>query len=218
LSKKAAPKKGSTGKSFPVIPAVLVVVVLLAVAAVVMTRGGGDEGADSGLQEVQPVSVSGASLPMHRPNTPDPSVGERAPEIEGSSFDGSAVTIGAGGRPELVIFLAHWCPHCQREVPRIAGWIEENGLPQGVQMYAVATGTSRDRPNYPPSAWLEREGLDIPTLADDADGQAGRAYGLSSFPYFVLLDGAGAVVERRSGEITIDELEQMLEPVATPGS
>ena len=41
-------------------------------------------------------------------------------------------------------------------------------------------------------------------VLDDADSGASAKYGLSGFPYFVMLDGEGKVVARGSGEIPMD--------------
>ena len=53
------------------------------------------------------------------------------------------------------MFLAHWCPHCQAEVPRIVT-LAKAGAFDGLDVASVATGTSSQYPNYPPSAWLAR--------------------------------------------------------------
>src|SRR5436190_1911020 len=80
------------------------------------------------------------------------------PELRGTAFDGQPVRIIRDGKPKVVVFLAHWCPHCQREVPRLAAWLRGGRGPLGVDVYAVASATKREAPNYPPSAWLKREG------------------------------------------------------------
>ena len=115
------------------------------------------------------------------------------------------------GRPKLVLFVAHWCPHCQREVPALASWLRSNGKPPGVYLYAVATGTTSDRPNYPPSAWLQREGWTVTTIADDGNETAADAFGLSAYPFFVAVDGSGKVVARASGELSISSLQTLLD-------
>ena len=47
----------------------------------------------------------------------DPAVGMTAPTITASYFDNSETTIDfADGQPRVVMFMAHWCPHCQAEV------------------------------------------------------------------------------------------------------
>ena len=106
------------------------------------------------------------------------------------SFDGSKVTIGPTGKPQVVMFLAHWCPHCQAEVPRIVE-LAKDGAFEGIDVAAVATGTNADAPNYPPSAWLEREQWPFPVMVDSPEFTAAQAYGLPSYPYFVFADARG---------------------------
>ena len=125
--------------------------------------------------------------------------------MTGQSFDGSPVEIRNDGRAKLIVFVAHWCPHCQREVPILADWLKSNSLPAGVDLYTVSTGVTSKRPNYPPSAWLKKEGWTAKTLADSKDQDAADAFGLSAFPYFVAVDGSGKVVARTSGEIGTDQ-------------
>jgi protein-disulfide isomerase len=48
-------------------------------------------------------------------------------------------------------------------------------------------------------------------LADDANNTAGNAFGVSGYPFFVLMDETGKVVQRISGEVSIDELNQIIE-------
>ena len=159
--------------------------------------------------ETRPVEVSGAPLPQLGPE-PDPGVGRPMPELRGTAFDGQPVRIIRDGKPKVVVFLAHWCPHCQREVPRLAAWLRGGRGPLGVDVYAVASATKREAPNYPPSAWLKREGWPAPVLVDDEKGAAAMAVGLSGYPFFVLVDRAGTVVHRHSGETSIPELERLI--------
>jgi thiol-disulfide isomerase/thioredoxin len=64
----------------------------------------------------------------------------------------------------VVVFVAHWCPHCQAEVPRIVALAKAGKV--SVPIVGVATGTDASAPNYPPSAWLQREGWPYPVLVD----------------------------------------------------
>ena len=166
-----------------VIGAVLVVV-LAAVIAVVVAGGGGD----------------------------DDAVGGPAPEATGEDFDGDAVTVG-GEAAQVIAFVAHWCPHCQAEVPRIVEWIADGELPEDVPIRLVATGTDERQPNYPPSAWLEEEGWEGPVLVDSAESLVGEAFGVSAYPFFVAVDADGEVVARTSGELTLPQLKSLLATV-----
>ena len=109
------------------------------------------------------------------------------------------------------MFVAHWCPHCRREVPAVTEWVKAGHQPDDVKLYAVSTATSPDRPNYPPSSWLEDEGWPGPVLADDESGSAASAYALPGFPYFVAIDADGNVAARMSGELTSGQLAALFD-------
>jgi len=128
----------------------------------------------------------------------------------GVDLDAHRLRIGDDGKPKAIIFLAHWCPHCQREVPLIQAWLDRGGGPEDVDLYSVATAIDPARPNYPPGAWLEREGWSVPVLVDDAHDTAATAYGLTGYPFFVFVDARGDVVARAAGELTLPELEAYL--------
>jgi thiol-disulfide isomerase/thioredoxin len=180
------------------------------VAIVVSSVAGGGDSTPAGVEQTRAVTITGASLPALPDSGADPAVGTAAPELRGQAFDGSPVAIVNDGRPKLVAFVAHWCPHCQREVPVITKWIQQNGMPQGVDLYAVATSTSADAPNYPPSKWLDREHWPIRTMADDAKYTAASAFGLTGFPYFVAINSSGKVVARTTGELPTAQLDQLI--------
>ena len=203
-------------RKFPIVPAVIAAIVVLALAALLISTVGGDDGeTGEGVEETRPVALEGSGLPVFdTAASPDPAVGRAAPRLEGLSFDGTPVAITPDGRPKLVVFLAHWCPHCQAEVPVIRQWLEDGGQPEGVDLYAVSTGVSRDRPNFPPSEWLADEGWTIPTLADDDESSGAAAYGLSSYPYFVAIGADGDVVARGSGELSPADLDQLVAAIS----
>jgi thiol-disulfide isomerase/thioredoxin len=197
-----------------------VVVLIAGVVAVVASRGDDDEtvgSTDSGstgstalaLQQTRPVMVAGSPLPRLAAN-PDAATGTVIPTVEGKGFDGTPVTIGADGRPKILVFVAHWCPHCQREVPRLSEYLQDRPLPADVDMVTVATGTTPDRPNYPPSEWLENEQWPGPVLADSEDQKAAAAFGISAYPFFVAADKDGKVVARTSGELTTDQFAELI--------
>jgi thiol-disulfide isomerase/thioredoxin len=190
----------------------IVVGAVLAIAAVVgimaaLDNGGSDEGSGSGIEQTRPVNIDGTALPAmpEDPTAADPGIGLAIPTVEGASFDGTPVRIGAG-EPTLSVYLAHWCPHCQREVPVLVQWQASGDVPAGLDVIGIATSTTPDRPNYPPSTWLEGEQWPWPTLADSGQSEAAQAAGLTGFPYMVLSDADGKVVWRHSGEISAEEL------------
>lgn len=150
--------------------------------------------------ETQPVQISGVPLPQFDDGAADPAVGVLAPTVKGFSFDGSPVHY-APGTPTLLIFLAHWCPHCQRNVAVFTEWADSGQVPDGIDVISVASSTDPAQPNYPPSSWLAGAHWPFPVIADSDTFAAAAAFGLSQFSFFVLLDASGDVVMRAAGEI-----------------
>ena len=224
---RTAPRKGKgrrpesrkqPQKKSPVLWIALGLFAVLAVVAIVASMGGddgdsgsmaGDEGA-SAIEETRDVEVTGAALAEYGDGN-DPAIGAPSPVVEGQTFDGASITIGNKGEAQLVFFVAHWCPHCQKEVPVITDWIGKNGRPEGVALKAVSTGLNENAPNYPPSKWLDREAWPVKTLADDEASAAAKAFGLSAYPFFVAIDADGEVVARTSGELTVPQIEALVE-------
>jgi thiol-disulfide isomerase/thioredoxin len=212
-----------------VFPAVIVAIVVIGVVAVALTAMGGNDSGSSGpknaVQVSAEVSVDGSTLPdFDASAAKDPAVGLPAPEIGSVNFRGKNVQAGgATGSPYAVVFLAHWCPHCQAEMPRLVS-AAENGQIAGVDVIGVATGTSDTNPNYPPSEWFAREDWPFAVMVDDASSTAASAYGLTGYPYMVFVDAEGNVVGRTSGEIAEDDLQAIFEalaagdPIPIPGA
>ena len=220
-----------------VLAVVLVVAGVIALVAVLVTRGDGDDG-DSASSVPAPgatapgsvgstpaggtidplrasVTVDGAALPpLEDPNN-DSAVGMKAPALHGTDYAGQPTDIVPGtGGPMMIVFLAHWCPHCNAEVPVLLEWREGGAIPPDLQIFGVSTAVDPNRPNYPPGQWLQDKGWEWPVLADSVDFTAGTAYGVTGFPGFTLLDADGNVAARGSGEISIDELQALVNQVA----
>lgn len=206
----ASPEANSTrNRAIVVAGLVLASIVGALIFAVVSTTK--DEAAvdtSAVVAEVQEVTISGEPLPKAPEGSePDTAIGEKAPTIAGLDFAGNPVSVGNAGRPELLVFVAHWCPHCQREIPVLVDWLTGDKPPAGVNVVAVSTGTSDAAPNYPPSAWLKAEKWPNKVLVDDANSSASESYGLSGFPFIVLLNTDGTVAARFSGETPVGDLE-----------
>jgi cytochrome c biogenesis protein CcmG/thiol:disulfide interchange protein DsbE len=164
--------------------------------------------------EITEATPTGDALPPLAQGGNDPAVGSTAPELTGETLDGEPMTIEPGdGTPKAIAFLAHWCPHCQREVPTVTQWVEDGQMPEGVELVGVTTGIDRNRPNFPPQDWLEREEWPADTMVDGTNAAA-RAYGLTNYPYWVLVDGDGEVVLRWSGETTPQQLTERIGQLA----
>lgn len=160
----------------------------------------------------QPVQVAGATLPpFPEGSAADPAVGMPFPKITSIDFTGQPAVIDpTDGHPKLVIALNHACPHCQAEVPTLVTWLQENPLPANVELIAIATAINPNGPNYPPSAWLQREHWPGQALVDDAQNTAYGAIGLNIFPSWVLVASDGTVIERLQGEVLPDAFADLV--------
>ena len=144
----------------------------------------------------------------------DPAVGLTAPTLRGTDYSGADVTIAPGtGGPMMIVFLAHWCPHCNDEIPVLLEWRDSGDMPAELQVFGVSTAVSDERPNYPPGEWLRDKGWEWPVLADDAQLTAANTYGVTGFPFFVIVDADGNVAARGSGEIPIEDLDALVDEV-----
>lgn len=166
--------------------------------------------AESGtVQDYGDVSVSGAALPRYEPEVSDAAVGMPAPAITGET-----VSVSPGGTPKVVLFVAHWCPACQQEVPALTSWVQANGMPMGIEVVTVATSTNPAQGNFPPSIWLEREEFPFPVIYDDEDDTASIMYGLSAFPFWVVIDSEGNVVQRFTGVLPDEAVSKLFTTAA----
>lgn len=212
-----ATPEGSTNRrtTWVVIGIVLVILAALLIALFSTDSSSDDDTADGGdttavvvTDQNQPVIVTGEALPSLEDPSADPAEGTMAPTLEGRTFDGSPVVIEPGdGQPYMVVFLAHWCPHCNAEIPRLVTWFESGRVPENLRVIGVSTAVAADRPNYPPSEWIVETKWPWAVMADSADLTAASAYGVSGFPFFAIVGADGQVKVRQSGELDIETLE-----------
>lgn len=191
-----------------------VVVILVVIAAVVAFAVSGTT--TGGLAEPARVTtgVSGTALPALTDPAADAATGQPIPTLTGIDLAGEPISIGPSDGPMAIVLLAHWCSHCQAEVPVLVDYVGSTGMPEGVRLVALSTSIDPVRSNYPPSAWLEREGWTAPTMVDDASSTGLRALGMSSFPGFVFVDADGRVTQRLTGELPADTFDQVVRSLA----
>lgn len=168
--------------------------------------------------EIGEVEVIGTPLPQKSRTATvenDPSRGLKAPVLVGSTYSGDPIRIDPveTGRPTLVFFLAHWCPHCNREIPVINQLRDSNAFRPDLDIYGVSTGFDPTAPNWPASQWLKDIDWTYPTMVDgviqDGDKQkyfAHESFGAGGYPVAVLLNADGTVAARWSGEVPGDQI------------
>jgi thiol-disulfide isomerase/thioredoxin len=166
--------------------------------------------ASGSVAEVWPVTIGGTPLVV-MPDGDDPAIGTQAPTLSGFTFDGTPVEVDPSKGPVMLVFLAHWCPHCNREIPELLAWRDAGGVPDGLQVIAVTTAVAPDRENYPPSEWIPNMKWDWPVLADSQANEAAIAFGLSAFPFSVIIGTDGTVLDRSAGELGRDGIKAFVD-------
>jgi len=195
--------------------AVLAVCVAAAAAIAIGMSSGTSAPSPSGDQatiitgQFQDVTVTGALLP-ELPSGDDPAVGTPAPGLSGFDFRGNSVNINT---PEsrantMLVFLAHWCPACNEEVPKLIEWREQGLIPPNLRVVGITTGSRNDAPNWPPSDWISEMKWPFEVLADNEEQTAALAYGLSSYPYMAIVDANGILQARFSGVVGPEQLSE----------
>ena len=192
-------------KNFIIAGAVILVLGLAIAIGVTLSS----EPVAAGLPEGE-TTVTGDLLPEFAgENDDNVAAGLAAPIFSAPNENSEIVSLEKNGNAKALLFLAHWCGYCQKEVPVVQGFIDSAGVPPGVDVIAIATSIDRGRENYPPQKWLADEGWSETQLSD-LDREIGNAYGLSAFPYWVFLDKDLNVVARRTGNLPADMVGALL--------
>ena len=192
-------------KNFIIAGAVILVLGLAIAIGVTLSS----EPVAAGLPEGE-TTVTGDLLPEFAGENDDNiALGLAAPTFSAPNENSEIVNLEKNGNAKALLFLAHWCGYCQKEVPVVQGFIDSVGVPPGVDVIAIATSIDRGRENYPPQRWLADEGWSETQLYD-LDREIGNAYGLTAFPYWVFLDKDLNVVARRTGNLPADMVGALL--------
>lgn len=199
------------------------VVLVLALAGIAVLFSGGDDGSagvvdpDStvpevtygdDVQETRPVEVTGTPLPsLDNAVADDPAIGMVTPTVDGATFDGVSMSIGGEtDGPTMYVFLAHWCPHCNDEIPELIELQNRGGIPDGLNVVGISTAVDNTAPNYPPSEWVVDKDWPWPIMADDASSTSFIVNGGGGFPYLMIVDADGTVLDRASGTKSAEDL------------
>jgi thiol-disulfide isomerase/thioredoxin len=130
----------------------------------------------------------------------DATLGERAPEIQMTDFDGERFSLADyEGTPVVLNFWASWCPACAAEMPdfeRVHQESEGRVAFIGVNQRDVRSAASD----------LARDTEVSYRLAEDPDGSVFDAFGGVGMPTTVFIDDSGNVIDVVTGQLTEQQL------------
>jgi thiol-disulfide isomerase/thioredoxin len=211
-------KKASSGDSMRTILYVVLVVVGIAGAVALGTSGGSSETSTDtvvtvpgGVQpaEYQKVSATGGLLAPLPESGADTETGKSVAVLKGYDLQGRPVTIDPAGegKATLVVFLAHWCQFCNREIPVLNKWRESGEVPTGLRVVGVTTGSKADQANWPPSKWMTAMKWPFEVMADSEEQGAAAAYGVAGYPFMAFVGANGKITARTSGEVPVEQIQ-----------
>lgn len=211
-------QKSSDGGGMRTILYVVLVVVGIAGAVALGTSGGGSDSTTDtvvtvpgGVQpaEFQKVSVKGDNLTPMQESGADPDAGKAVPSLSGYDLQGRPVSINPAtdGKATMLVFLAHWCPHCNREIPVLNEWRASGKVPTDLRVVGITTGSKADQANWPPSKWMTAMKWPFEVMADSEDQVGAAAMGVAGYPFLVFIDAQGKLSARTSGEIPVEQLQ-----------
>ena len=141
-----------------------------------------------------------------------------APDFTLSDQFGNTHTLSEyKGKVVFLNFWTTWCGYCKEEMPDIQQLYEEYGQNQGD---LVVLGVANPRSElFPNGADVEKSeiiqfltdaGYTYPTVMDTT-GSVFREYGISSFPFTLMIDRDGNVFGYVGGMLTKEQMEQIVQ-------
>jgi len=161
---------------------------------------------------ISDIEITGEKIEISIPNSGvDSASGKFSPVINHKISNDNPIVSYPENTPTIFLFVAHWCPFCQEELPEVIQWIEEDQiLEKGVKVVLIVTSIDSEKPNYPPDAWLFNEKWQYPVIYDDQKNLIAEHFGVSYFPSWVFTENDGMVAFTHAGKITKEELSQLV--------
>ncbi len=135
----------------------------------------------------------------------EPGSGQSAPDVVLPRLDapGELSLASFRGRPVVLNFFASWCAPCLREMPAF----QDAHRQLGDRVAFVGINHLDDRDGAVDT--LERTGVEYPA-GYDPDGNVAEKFSLLGMPSTVFLSADGRVLERHTGEMSREKLEDTI--------
>lgn len=118
-------------------------------------------------------------------------------------LSGAAVTITPMGKPMVVNFWFSTCEPCKREMPALTA----AAAAYGTRVNFV--GINPNDTEESASAFIEKYGIKYANYLDDGD-QLSEA-GVTTMPTTFFIDANGYIVKTHAGELTLEDIDNLLQ-------
>ena len=130
-------------------------------------------------------------------------VGDKFPAFTVTNSAGELVQISPGAGPVVLNFWATWCPPCRAELPELADFARSH---EGVVAFY---GIDLQESPQTVEPFLEELQVALPVVYD-RDGKAARTFAVRFIPTTIVADAQGTILFRKSGPVTAEELNSVL--------
>lgn len=143
----------------------------------------------------------------------DAAVATKAPLFVTEDIEGARVVTGGGAGPadtaKIFVFLGGDCNECGSDLGTAAAWLEDNELPELVEIITVSSGYSDSVEGYEEVGWT------LPVLLDDGVDTTAELFGITETPMWVVLNNNNFVVTRQVGPLSIGEFQALVDLAET---
>jgi len=134
-------------------------------------------------------------------------VGKDEAELEVEKwFQGSAADV-EGGKATLYVFWEVWCPHCKREVPKLAETYDKY-KGKGLSMVGL-TKMTRNITDEDVSAFIKDKGVNYPIAKEKGDNLS-RHYGVRGIPAAAMVKDGKVVWRGHPARLSDDMIAKYL--------
>jgi thiol-disulfide isomerase/thioredoxin len=201
-----APSPGRRRKGLPVGPLGMLVVTAIALAAALGTAALMNELLDEDPVDLQDALDQTADAPLVLDTEVRAKVGSHAPDVRLEYLDGGVqqlAEVAGTGTPVVLNFWSSTCVPCLKEMPafeQVRAELEDELTIVGVDVTDTADAGNE---------MVERTGVRYRN-ARDPRAEIFAVFGGIALPRTVLIDGDGVVRATHSGELTAEELTELI--------
>lgn len=169
--------------------------IILAVAVIAMTMA-------IGFVAMQPDSLPGTETNKPSGDT-GVTGGKKLPGFTLAALDGKPTKVAPDGQLIVLNFWATWCPPCRQEMPELDKFAQKYS--GKVIFHAVNLQESADIV----AEFMNKNRYTMNVLLDK-DGEVAKTFRINSIPTTLVVDKQGVIKYRKSGPVTVAELEGVL--------